>query len=225
MRMTNLQQRRFHGGVASAGGPRTGMTRAGSILPRSAPFRRRLGAAIVAGLLLVALGGCARPGTTAANQSLTCGAASPINPAIRYPTAGPLVLHGAAGLQTHGVVNDFLPYEPTKVGISLLYPLAAPVELRGWDCTAGQPLRFWYYLDGSVLFPNLTFDHRRVTTAQLASGGDLVATLPPTTGEGYPGFMLFTHAGLWKLTVTQGGRTLGSAVLQVIDARDPNPTS
>jgi hypothetical protein len=224
MRMANLQKRRLHAGVACAGGPRTGITCTGSVLQRPSPFCRGLGATIAAGLLLVALVGCTRPGTKLADQSANCGVPSPIDPAVRYPTAGPLVFHGAAGLQTHAVVNDFLPYEPTKVSISLLHPLAAPVELRGWDCTTGQPLRLWYHLDGSVLFPNLTYDHRRVTTAQLASSGDLVATLPPTSGEGYPGYMLFTHAGRWKVTVAQGGRTLGAAVLQVIDARDPNPT-
>lgn len=221
--MANLQQRRLHAGVACGGDPRTGIACTESALESSSPFRRGIGAAIVAGLLLLALVGCIRPGTTSTDQSLSCGAPSPIDPTVRYPTAGPLVFHGASGLQTHAVVNDFLPYEPTKVGISLLHPLAAPVDLRGWDCTTGQPLRFWYHLDGNALFA--TPSQRSVTTAQLASSGDLVATLPPTSGEGYPGYMLFTHAGLWKVTVDQGGRTLGAAVFQVIDARDPNPPS
>lgn len=97
----------------------------------------------------------------------------------------------------------------TIVAISARRPLAAPVTLEGWDCASGQRLRFWYG------HPDNPFSSLPVSAAQLARTGDLVATLRPSRRTGYPGYMLFTHPGRWKVAVFQGNRQSGEVVFQV----------
>jgi hypothetical protein len=165
---------------------------------------------LLAGALL-ALPACAqRRGGAQATGPIGCATPSPVDPVARAPVAGPLIFYGYSGKSTHAIVGDFEPGVPTKVGIGVIHTLTAPVTLEGWECATGEGLRFWY--KECCPFPSTP-----VTTTQLASTGDLVAMLKSGAAQGYPGYMLFTRPGLWKVSVRQGDQVLGSVVLQVVE--------
>lgn len=166
---------------------------------------------LLRGALLAAffltLAGCARPFAAAPLSS--CGPPSALDPHFHLAVAGSLVF--AAGLgTTHAIVGDFAPGIPAKVGITALHPLTTALALEGWDCATGQRLRFWYH-PGSNPFQSVP-----VSSARLADTGDLVAVLLPDAQGMYPGYMLFTHSGLWKVVVRQGGQVLRSVVFDVL---------
>ncbi len=162
-------------------------------------------------IFLLALVACTRP-FGAASPPSRCGPPSPIDPRFHVAVAGPLVFYG--GLDTtHAIVGDFAPGIPAKVGISALHPITTPLTLEGWDCASGKRLRFWYH-------PGSPFDSVPVTAAQLAAAGDLTAVLPPDDRGFYPGYILFTHPGNWKVEVRQGDQMLGSVVFDVLDPND-----
>ena len=163
---------------------------------------------------LVTLSACARPFTAAPPPMLTpspllCAVSSPVDPQLHVPAAGPLLFYAHAGPETHAIVGDFQAGLPTKVAISARQPLTTPVTLEGWDCTSGQRLRFWYG------HPDNPFPSLPVSAAQLVPTGDLVATLQPSGRTGYPGYMLFTHPGRWKVDVFQGQQRSGELVFRV----------
>src|SRR5205814_1762472 len=78
-------------------------------------------------------------------------------------------------------------------------PLRAPVTLRGRRCSDGKALRFWYRAEAGE-------PPGAGSSSQLEQEGDLVAQLhagePPITQPalGYPGYMLFSAPGKWKVS-------------------------
>jgi hypothetical protein len=128
--------------------------------------------------------------------------------------AGPVAFRDFHRDEQVAAIADFVPGYPTKVLILPFTSLQAAVTLQGWRCADGQPLRFWY--GGGVPFTSLP-----ASEAVLASTGDLVATLEPqpTPSMGgrmsYPGYMLFTAPGAWKVVVRRNGSVLGSVVFFV----------
>jgi hypothetical protein len=131
---------------------------------------------------------------------------------------GPLFFVGFDGSVDGGaVISDYLPGYPTKVLIQPVESFATPITVQGWRCANGSPMRFWYH--GGSPFASVP-----VTPQALASTGDSALTLQPTAATStsglllaYTGYMHFTATGTWKISVSQGGRQLGSAILRVKD--------
>ena len=104
---------------------------------------------------------------------------------------------------------------PTKVLIFMRRPLRAPITLRGRRCSDGKALRFWYRAEAGE-------SPGAGSSSQLEQAGDLVAQLkagePPITQPalGYPGYILFSAPGKWKVSARQGDRLLGSVVFRVV---------
>lgn len=104
---------------------------------------------------------------------------------------------------------------PHKVLIYVPTPLATPVTLKGRRCSDGKPLRFWYRAGVGDL-PGAG------SATELRQTGDLVAELqagePPITHPalGYPGYILFSSSGKWKVFVRQNGRLVGTVVFRVV---------
>jgi hypothetical protein len=93
--------------------------------------------------------------------------------------------------------------------------LPRPLTLRGFRCSDGLPLRFWFF-DASDP-PGLP---RPAPASLLRRKGDLIATLwpyAPITApiRGYAGEVLFSGPGLWKILVRDGRRLVGSIVVHV----------
>jgi hypothetical protein len=98
------------------------------------------------------------------------------------------------------VISDFDPRYPTKVVIQPIDPLDAPAKVEGRRCSNGERLRFEYGASWDTPVAVLT-------PAGVADSGMPI---------GYTGYMLFTAAGKWMISVTSnGGTPLGSAVLMV----------
>jgi len=182
--------------------------------------RRSLGASGV--LFSLLLFGCASPATSPPRSSseppaasvaagpIDCGDPTPVV-LDETPSHTPWAVTGSFRFATYGM-PIFRPGFPTKVPIDVNKPLETPVDVRGWRCADGHPLRFWYR--GGVPFHSVP-DVRAMETA-----GDLVATLKPVRyidswmGIG-AGYMLFTTPGKWKVSVFQGDQLLASAVFLV----------
>jgi len=104
---------------------------------------------------------------------------------------------------------------PTKVLIFVRRPLRAPITLRGRRCSDGRALRFWYRADDGE-------PPGAGSSSQLEQAGDLVAQLhpgePPITQPalGYPGYVLFSAPGRWKVSARQNGRLVGTVVFRVV---------
>ena len=161
-------------------------------------------------------------GTGTPTAALLCGKPSRLRQVSPGPAAraGPLWL--VTGARGPRAVAELLPdyptlVYPTKVLIGVHRPLRAPITLRGRRCSDDRPLRFFYRNTG---------DTRDLPDAGPASElehmGDRVATLaagePPITvpGLGYPGYMLFSGPGNWKVSVRRGRRLLGTAIIRVV---------
>lgn len=173
----------------------------------------RRGAALLLGLLFV---GAGRP-----TAAVVCGKPSrlrqvsrEVGPAAR---AGPLSLvTGAAGPRAVVELAPDYPalVNPTKVLIHVRRPLRAAITLRGRRCSDGRRLRFWYRGAGDLPVAG--------PPSELERMGDLVATLaagePPVTvpALGYPGYMLFSGPGSWKVSVRRGRRLLGTAIIRLV---------
>jgi len=193
-----------------------GLGRNGSSPGRSSCYCERLVRRVTA-LALALLLGAARP-----TAALVCGKPSrlrhvspAIGPAAR---AGPLwLVTGATGSRAVVELQGDYPtlVYPTKVLIGVQRPLRAPITLRGRRCSDDRRLRFWYHPPGSGL-PEAS------SPEDLERMGDVVAMLtagePPITvpGLGYPGYMLFSGPGKWKVSARRGGRLLGTAIIRVV---------
>ncbi len=120
----------------------------------------------------------------------------------RWAVGGPLrfAVYGLA---------SFKPGSPIKVPIVVEKPLESNVTLKGWRCSDGRPLRFWYERRGAYPFP--IPDVRALETV-----GDPVATLEAGPGtNAYGGYFLFTSPGKWKVSAFLGDHVLASVVLVV----------
>lgn len=101
--------------------------------------------------------------------------------------------------------------------------LDLPITLTGTRCVDGQPLRFWYgpMHQGTpfALGPQST----PVPEALLAQTGDLSVQIEPgpkncgSCGPGldYPGYMLFTTTGTWRVHAQAVGRDVGEVIVSV----------
>lgn len=187
--------------------------------------RKSLGAFSV--LLSLLLSGCASsatsnakshaapPAASVAGSPIACGDPTPLvssesigQPAAystAWAVAGPLRF-AVYGLQ------GFRPGTLTKVPIVVEKPLERNVTLKGWRCSDGRPLRFWYGRSGLPFDP--VPDVRALETA-----GDPIATLEargPGSGiNAYGGYFLFTTPGKWKVSAFLGDQLLAAVVLLV----------
>jgi hypothetical protein len=89
--------------------------------------------------------------------------------------------------------------------------LEANVTLKGWRCSDGHPLRFWYEKGKQ---PDPVWNPKALETA-----GDRVATLVAHGANSginaYGGYFLFTTPEKWKVSVFQGDQLLASVVFLV----------
>ena len=190
-------------------------------------------------LLSLLLSGCASSATSNANSHaappaasvagspIACGDPTPLvsSESIGQPAADSTAWAVAGPLRfaVYGL-HGFRPGTPTKVPIVVEKPLERNVTLKGWRCSDGRPLRFWYERSG-LPFPvqyaydaagNLMMvpDVRAMETA-----GDPIATLEahgPASGiNGYGGYFLFTTPGKWKVSAFLGDQLLAAVVLLV----------
>lgn len=156
------------------------------------------------------------------HQRAACGRPSrlkQVSPAVGLGArAGPIrFVPGVSSRRAIVQLGPSYPEEvyPTKVLIYVPTPLAAPVTLKGRHCSDGKRLRFWYRVgDGDAPGPG--------SSGELEQAGDLAAKLqtgdPPITHPalGYPGYILFSSPGKWKVFVRQNGRLVGSVVFRVV---------
>jgi len=113
---------------------------------------------------------------------------------------GPLFFSAFGPGSDQAVISGFDPRYPTKVVIQPIDPLATSVKVEGRRCSNGERLRFEYG----------------------ASWDTPIAVLAPAgaadngTPIGYTGYMLFTAAGKWVVSVAdKDDNPLGSAVVLV----------
>ena len=103
------------------------------------------------------------------------------------------------------------PFErghPTKAIVMAQRAIKRRFTLRGWDCSSGDRLRFWYR-------NGLPFVRVPVTTAALRRTGSLSATFGPWQARAMRGgYLMFWHQGLWKIAIYEGGRKLGVAIVR-----------
>jgi hypothetical protein len=122
------------------------------------------------------------------------------------PRLGPLTLQA-------GHRGDFRLGIPYKVGITRRDDSQATLELRGWRCADGQPLRFSYR--------ETPLPRKRYRSAELRRIGDRVLRLrwyrAPAGQRAlvYTGYMLFWANGDWRLEVRSQTRALGEYVLRL----------
>jgi hypothetical protein len=172
---------------------------------------RTLLACLLATALLPA---AASAGWVPANPSnADCGSPSPV---ATYPSAGrgaalgPLVLPFDDG----GLVaaQRLQPGQPTQVVIRGRGARKRELTLRGYRCTTGEPLHFWYRNAPLTFSPGFP-----TTDDELKRRGDVAVRFPPTRKlrGTYWGYMLFWAEGDWRLVLRSGDRTIGSVVVRV----------
>lgn len=144
-------------------------------------------------VLLMLLGACALApaslGTTRASSS-RCG-----SPITRNGARGPVV----GPVQFRGLRRAEVPLG-SKVLI-LQATSRTPVTIRGSRCAGGTPMRF-------------LFDKPLPQTLTPTTGTTALA-LRGAAGDAFIGYILWSKPGDWRLTVSRGGRRLGSVVFCV----------
>ncbi len=150
--------------------------------------------------LLVAfriLGAC---GTPSGNAS--CGAASALAPDPADAT------HFGVHVGPLWLFTDYASRERAEIRAAGLLKTVVRADLsvtvEGKSCEGGSPLRFSF--SGGVPSPI------QGTEEELARTGDITAAIQP---GGDVGYLIFSHAGAWLLTVRAGGAVAGSAVFVV----------
>jgi hypothetical protein len=95
--------------------------------------------------------------------------------------------------------------------------------LRGFECTTGRSLRFWYPTYGQASspvasVPTTSNELRRVGTkvAVLHRFGQAGVAVAGGARTDYRGYMLFAAPGNWKVTVRSGARVIGNVVIRVV---------
>src|SRR5262249_55211106 len=157
------------------------------------------GAAVLLGVLLVTAS-CPAAGLVCGKPSRVRSVSPAVGPAAR---AGPLRFVVPPGPRAVVELAPDYPalVSPTKILIYVERPLRAPVPPRGRRCSDGRPLRFFSRNPGDPRAPPPAG-----SAADLERTGDRVATLaagePPTVvpALGYPGYMLFSAPGKWKVS-------------------------
>jgi hypothetical protein len=151
-------------------------------------------------------------GVSPARTGVACGPPSPVGQS-GFPRVGPLLFgfYNFPPNTTGRAHSVFNPGYPTKVVLQLTphRPLRTRLLLKGWSCSTGKPLRFWYDRE------RLPFSQLPATTEQLERTGALVQILRADRKAGFHGYMLFTHPGRWKVSVATPRRTLGSVIVAV----------
>lgn len=170
-------------------------------------MRFRVAVALSAAILACACEGKATSGSppAASSSPINCGAPAGL---VSYPRdkswhglrIGPLFFSAFDPGSDQAVISGFDPRYPTKVVIQPIDPLATLVKVEGRRCSNGERLHFEYG----------------------ASWDTPIAVLAPAgaadngTPVGYTGYMLFTAAGKWVVSVAdKDGNPLGSAVVLV----------
>jgi hypothetical protein len=162
---------------------------------------------LIAGLTAAASG----PGVAfGERQAIACGSPSRLDQNHRAP-AGPVrfALYTDPNLPLPTRAQSvFIDGYPSKVVVLRnRHWRARRTILRGVDCSTGTALRFWYR-------EGLPFKTLPVSKEQLETTGTLTQVFPVDL-RALHGYMLFTEAGRWKISVSQKGRRVGVVVVQV----------
>jgi hypothetical protein len=141
---------------------------------------------------------------------LACGPVRAVTP-TRDPAIGDGIALGPLQLDLY----PFRPGYPLKVLIGSARPPRTPVTIRGWRCSDGTPLRFWY--GGTEAALGLRLSGRRYPAAVLERAGRADAYLKPSSsqpgGREWPGYFLFPTAGRYEVKLYAGSSLLDTAVI------------
>ena len=143
-------------------------------------------------------------GSSVSTSAISCARATPVDQSAPLGHAVPLrrVLWLA--------VYPYMSGSPTKTIVMAQGRLVKPVVLRGWSCSSGSPLRFWYR-------EGLPFAQLPVTAAALRRTGSFSPKFGPWPARRAMrgGYLMFWTTGLWKVVAYQDGRQVGTAILAV----------
>lgn len=190
-------------------------------LVREARARQRRRRRLVGASVLVVCAGLA-----AAIYAITAGASGPhivggpIPPAAAAACAGPVTpvghtesVNNTRPIRGVGWIGGVVVNEGWGALKTVIQPnwhgRQARAVLRGWRCSDGRPLRFWF---SNAQLPF----HGRGSVAQLASTGSerLRLRLAYLRGQHLfmVGYVLFSSPGRWVVEATENGRHLGTAL-------------
>ena len=210
--------------------------------------QRRRQATLLAGLVLLAASaygayaiaaGTGGPSTVWARGRLSAAAAAacsgPATPAVTTPD-------GLGGARALGRVLWLSPVflgtdTPTQVWIEARQSTTVPrVVLRGWRCSDGRLLHFWFqppgpgdYSGSAEAVASQAMQQAARAAARLErGGGSLTATLRPRAlDQGLPcgtrppdvcttdGAFMFSSPGKWVVQAQQGSKVVGTAVFDL----------
>jgi hypothetical protein len=160
---------------------------------------RALAAVGVVGMVLV-LCGNEKSWSSAVSR---CGRVTPIDQSAPLGRSTPL------GHVLWLAVYPFAAGHPTKTIVMAQRRLARRVVIRGWDCSTGSRLRFWYR-NGPP------FSRVPVSPERLRHTGTLTSTFGPWPAEAMRGgYLMFWHSGVWKVAAYSGDKAVGTAIILV----------
>jgi hypothetical protein len=163
---------------------------------RPTPWMTRLGVFLLVPVVTILLMPVTTSGATtrtASRSAAQCGAVIP-----RAGASGPIV----GPIQFHGIRRAGLPAQ--KVLLILRRAIEGTVVITGASCTGDTRMRFLYDASPPAVFNSTT--------------GITALVLRGRNGDAWPGYMVWSKPGDWKLTVRRGGSVLGSLVFCVAQA-------
>lgn len=217
--------------------------------------QRRRQVAVAGGLALLAAVAFGAYSLTVGTDSNRTFARGPLSPAAAAACSGPVtpVVSAPVGLNNARALGNVLwlstvfygASAPTQVWIEAMRSTTVPrVVLRGWRCSDGRLLHFWFqppgpgdYSGSSEAVAYQAQQQAARAAARLErGGGSLTATLqpralsqgllcgtqPPTVGRpravtpcATDGAFMFSSPGKWVVQAENGGRVVGTAVFDL----------
>jgi hypothetical protein len=162
--------------------------------------------------VVVLVGSGCSPGTTRGTLAATPAScpSPPPNPAgdATRTRIGPIWIAGFDS--TNPPTVSWKRGYPTKLLLQEAEPISTVLELTGWACSNGKPLRFWYH-DG------LPFSSLPASDEAMASAGDATAKLDFTSQPNdRTGYMLFTNSGRWVVRLATRQLDYGKIAILVV---------
>ena len=206
--------------------------------------QRRRQAILFAGLVLLAGIGAGSYVIAGTGGSSTVWARGPLSPAAAAACSGPVtpVVSAPVGLNNARALGHVLwlstvfygASAPTQVWIEAQQSTTVPrVVLRGWRCSDGRLLHFWFqppgpgdYSGSAEAVASQAMQQAARAAARLErGGGSLTATLRPRDlSQGFPcgatpcatdGAFMFSSPGKWVVQAQQGSNVVGTAVFDL----------
>ena len=211
--------------------------------------QRRRQAILFAGLVLLAGIGAGSYVIAGTGDSSTVWARGPLSSAAAAACSGPVtpVVSAPVGLNNARALGHVLwlsavfygASSPTQVWIEAQQSTTVPrVVLRGWRCSDGRLLHFWFQPPGpgdysgsaEAVASQAQQQAARAAARLERGGGSLTATLRPRDlSQGLPcgatpcatdGAFMFSSPGKWVVQAQYGRKVVGTAVLDLKD-KDP----